>query len=182
MIHYLEILLIGIALSMDALAVSLTMSMLEGKNLTSGKIGLIALFFGSFQAFMPLIGWFGCNLLGDFITKYGYIPATLLLIGIGGKMIWDRGKTEKVEFSLWKLTLLAFATSIDALLVGVSFACLGRTAIYPDVALIGITTVLISTGGCFAGRYFSRHINTAHSELIGGLVLIGIGIKVLLFN
>lgn len=181
MIEIIEIILIGIALSMDALAVSLALGAVERGKFTWNKILWTALFFGGFQALMPTIGWFGGSLCGEYVRNFGRIIAAVLLFWIGGKMIWDRNKEEKVEFGWWKLTVLAFATSIDALLVGVSFACLGRVDITKDVLLIGLTTFLISAAGCIAGRISGKLFGN-HCELVGGLVLIAIGIKILFFG
>ena len=97
-------------------------------------------------------------------------------------MIWDRNREEKVHFGLKELTVLAFATSIDAFLTGISFACLGRNNILTEAMLIGITTFLISIGGCIAGRYSSRLFKTSRCILIGGLMLIAIGLKIAFFG
>ncbi|MBQ7400871.1 MAG: manganese efflux pump, partial [Lentisphaeria bacterium] len=105
----------------------------------------------------------------------------LLLAGIGGKMIWDSGKEEKVSFGIKALLLLAIATSIDAFLVGISFACLGEVHIIPEVTLIGITTFLISLGGCFGGRFSGRLLGSK-CEVIGGLVLIALAVKTLILG
>ena len=179
--HWLEIVLIGIALSMDALAVSVVLGAAEGKNLTWKQIFVVALFFGSFQAFMPLIGWFGCG-LARLIRESGRYIAAGLLGFIGGKMICDRKEEHAAVFTLPKLLLLALATSIDAFLVGVGFACLNRMNIYGDVFLIGLITFLISAAGCLAGRTSGKLLKTEHCMLFGGLVLIAIGIKTALFG
>ena len=179
--HWLEIILIGIALSMDALAVSLALGTSEGPRMDSSKILLVALFFGGFQALMPLAGWFGCSLCGDAVVRYGrYISAGLLGV-IGGKMIFDREPEKPVSFGLLRLLVLAFATSIDAFLVGVGFACLGRTSIGPEVIVIGCITFAISAAGCVAGRY-SRRWFGKYSAPAGGAVLIAIGLKTLFFG
>ena len=179
--HWLEIVLIGIALSMDALAVSVVLGAAEGKDLNWKRILVVALFFGSFQAFMPLLGWFGCGLTGLVRAAGRYFAAGLLGL-IGGKMIYDRKEEHAVVFTLPKLFLLALATSIDAFLVGVGFACLNRPSILHEVLLIGLITFLISAAGCLAGRTSEKLLKTERCMLIGGLVLIGIGIKIALFG
>ena len=181
MMHWLEIVLIGIALSMDALAVSLALGAAEGRRMNGSKILLTALFFGGFQALMPLGGWFGGRLCGEILLHFGrYISAGLLWV-IGGKMIWDRQQENAVVFGFLKLVVLAFATSIDAFLVGISFACLGRESVLPEVLLIGAITFSISGAGCIAGR-FSRRWFGNYSTPIGGAVLIAIGLKMLIFG
>ncbi len=177
--HWTEIFLIGVSLSMDALAVSVALSAADGKNFTWKKILLTSAMFGLFQALMPLAGWFGGNLFGCLIRTYGKYIAALLLAGIGGKMIRDSGKEEKVSFGFKALFLLAVATSIDAFLVGISFACRGEAHILPAVTLIGITTFLISLGGCFGGCFSGKFLG-GKCEVIGGLVLIGLAVKTLI--
>ena len=174
---WLETGLIGIALSMDALAVSIVLGAAEGSRMNWKRILVVSLFFGVFQAVMPLIGWFGCSLLTGLIRDAGRYIAALLLAFIGGKMIYDRNEEHTAVFTVPRLFLLALATSIDALLVGVGFACLKRVSIYGDVLLIGLITFLISGAGCLTGRFSGKLLNSSHCMLIGGLVLIGIGIK-----
>jgi len=176
--YWFEIFLIGVSLSMDALAVSVALATAERTQFTWKKIALVALFFGGFQALMPLIGWFGGNLCGQIVQTCGRYIAAALLAGIGAKMIHDRNNEENVSFSLKSLTVLAFATSIDALLVGVSFACLGQKTIGWEVALIGLTTASISIGGCLVGRC-AGSIFGNKCEVIGGSVLILIALKIL---
>lgn len=174
--HWLETVLIGIALSMDALAVSIVLGAAEPGRMTWKRILVIALFFGVFQAVMPLIGWYGCSLTG-LIRETGHYFAAGLLGIIGGKMIYDRKEEHAAVFTLPRLLLLALATSIDAFLVGVGYACLQRPSILNEVLLIGSITFLISTAGCLAGRHSGKLLKTEHCMLIGGLVLIGIGVK-----
>lgn len=179
--EWIEIILIGISLAMDALAVSVALAAAERKEFGWGKILLTAGAFGLFQALMPLAGWFGGCLAGAIFQAFGKYIAAALLAFIGGKMIVDSRNGENVLFSYRMLIVLAFATSIDALLVGVSFACLQQPYVGLSVLLIGIITTLISAAGCFAGRIFGS-IFDGKCEIAGGVVLIGIGIKVLLFN
>lgn len=179
--YWIEIALIGISLSMDALAVSVAMGTAERKSFTGKKIAITALMFGGFQALMPLLGWVGIGLCGSWVRVVGKIGAALLLWLIGGKMILDRNKEEKTGFGFRALLLLAFATSIDALLVGVSFGCLGYTSVGAEVVLIGCITAVISAAGGLAGRVFGDIFGNK-CELAGGLTLIAIGVKVLIFG
>ena len=177
-----EIALIGVGLSMDALAVSLALGTEAGSRSSWRKLLLPALFFGGFQALMPLAGWFFGELAGiHLIRNYGRFVAAALLWLIGGKMIHDRHRKEQISFDLKTLLILAVATSIDAFLVGVGFACLGRVSILPEAGLIGITTAAISAAGCLAGRY-SRLLLGGGCAWFGGGVLIAIGVKFLVFG
>ena len=180
--HWLEIFLIGVGLSMDALAVSVALGAAEKERMDWKKVLLPALFFGGFQALMPLVGWFGGSLLGSIVQRYGCWVAAGLLWLIGGKMIWERNEENgKIAFGLKELTVLAFATSIDALLVGVGFVCLGETSILREVLLIGCTTAVISAAGCELGRTSGKLLGS-HCNWIGGLVLILIGVKTVVWG
>ena len=139
-----------------------------------------------FQSLMPTAGWLGGSLFGYLVQTYGRCLAALLLFGIGGKMVWEafrkNGEEEKISgFNVVRLIVLSFATSIDALLIGVGYACLKRESILADVLIIGFVTFLISGAGCIAGRRGGRLIGN-RCEALGGLVLIGIGVKVLLLD
>lgn len=179
--HWTEIFLIGVSLAMDALAVSVALSAAERERFTWKRILLTAGMFGLFQALMPLAGWFGGNLCGCVIRTYGKYVAALLLAAIGGKMIRDSGKEEKVSFGIKAILLLALATSIDAFLVGISFACLGETGILAEILLIGVTTFLISLAGCYGGRASGKLLG-GKCEVVGGLVLIALAVKILIFG
>ncbi len=183
----LEAVLLGISLAMDALAVSLALGVTEQKKFTCGKITLTAGAFGLFQFLMPLTGWFCTGLCGGMVQTYGRIIASLLLLFLGGKMIRESVKSnedeESVRFGFLRLLMLAFATSIDALLVGISYACLGRSGanVLRDVIVIGVVTFFISVCGCVLGRVCGNILGR-RCEIAGGLVLIGIGIKILIFG
>ncbi len=181
----IETLLIGISLSMDALAVSIALGALERRNFTLWRMFVTAFSFGVFQALMPTAGWFGGSLIGDVVQKFGNIVAFLLLFVLGAKMIWETyrgGEKEKIDgFSYGRLVVLSFATSIDAFLVGVGYACLGRTSILWDVVLIGCTTFVISAWGCLIGRAVGGKFGNRF-EALGGAVLILIGLKTLIFG
>lgn len=184
---FIEPVLLGVSLAMDALAVSLALGAVERNNFNWRKILATALSFGVFQSLMPTAGWLGGSLFGYLVQTYGRCLAALLLFGIGGKMVWeafrkDGDEEEKITgFNFVRLIVLSFATSIDALLIGVGYACLKRVNILADVLIIGFVTFLISGAGCIAGRR-GGHIFGNKCEVLGGLVLIGIGVKVLLLD
>lgn len=181
----LELLLIAVGLSMDAFAVSICKGL--GMKKVNLKVAVVlALFFGGFQALMPLIGWaLGSQFLG-IIGPIDHWVAFVLLAVIGGKMLWeafheggeeDDGKPAD-SIDLGEFFILAIATSIDALAVGISFAALS-VDIVPSVALIGVTTFAFSIAGVFVGNFFgSRYEKPA--SIVGGVVLILIGTKILL--
>ncbi len=178
----ISILLIAVGLSMDAFAVSVTGgATLTGKRLKGAL--LAALFFGGFQALMPVIGWLGGLEFSDFVTGFDHWIAFILLALIGGKMIFESmtdgpSKLAGNLLDLRLLTLLAIATSIDALAVGVTFAFLD-VPIFVPVAVIGIVTFALSFLGVFVGNRFVG-IFENRIEIVGGLILIGIGLKILL--
>jgi len=167
---------------MDAFAVSI------GKGLGMRRLDMrqalvIALFFGGFQALMPLIGWALGAQFAHFVTSFAHWIAFALLAFIGGKMIWDafhEDDEDAGDFSLdfRELLLLAVATSIDALAVGITFAFLD-VSIVPSITLIGITTFLISFAGVAIGHQFGSRWERP-STIAGGVILICIGIKIVL--
>ena len=177
-----ELFLIGIGLSMDAFAVAIC------KGLSMRKIDVrqtvtVALFFGGFQALMPFLGWALGKQFEQYITQYDHWIAFVLLVYIGGKMLWEalhskEEDTAPANFSIKELLILAIATSIDALAVGITFAFL-NVKIGPAVAIIGCTTFVISLAGVLIGNKFgSRYKQKA--EAVGGIILILIGLKILL--
>ena len=176
----LELFLIGIGLSMDAFAVAvckgLGMWRIDGRQTL-----VIALFFGGFQALMPLIGWALGRQFEQYITSFDHWIAFLLLAYIGGKMVWEalRGEEEaSCGFDLKELLMLSVATSIDALAVGITFAFL-QVVIQTAITIIGCTTFVLSLVGVVIGnRFGSRYQQRA--EITGGVILILIGLKILL--
>ena len=155
--------------------------------LTWDKIVLTAAFFGAFQVIMPAVGWFGSGLCGGLVQKLGRIAAGLLLAFVAAQMLREGFSKEEEPAnrigvcSLRRLVVLSFATSIDALLVGVSYACLGRTNIAGDVLIIGAVTAAISAAGCVSGRMFGNRFGN-RSSILGGLVLLGIAAKIMFFG
>lgn len=178
----IELFLIAVGLSMDAFAVSVCKG-LAMKKCTFGKAGIVGLWFGAFQAGMPLIGYLLGVQFKDFITSVDHWIAFVLLAFIGGNMVWEAlsdNEEEGTNASLDMKTMfaLAVATSIDALAVGVTFAFL-RVNIIPAVSFIGITTFVISFAGVKIGNVFGvKYKNKA--EIVGGIILILIGVKILL--
>ena len=184
----IELLLLAVGLSMDAFAVSI------GNGLTMKKSSIkaalaIALSFGLFQALMPTVGYFLGSAFENVIKEFDHYIALLFLGFIGGKMIFDgikelrekrSGKSEEekpFKLSFGTLLIQAVATSIDALIVGVSFAALPDVNIWSAVSLIGVTTFTISIFGVFFGKKFGQLLGSK-AEIFGGLILVGIGVKV----
>ena len=178
-----ELFIIAVGLSMDALAVAICKGLSMAKM--SWKKGIIVgLWFGGFQALMPLIGYLLGAQFESKITAFDHWIAFILLGLIGGNMIREgvSGDEEKTDdsVSIKSMLPLAIATSIDALAVGVSFSMVELTVpIYAAAALIGCTTFAISVAGVFVGNLFgARYKNRA--EFVGGAILILIGLKILL--
>ncbi len=174
-----ELLLIGVGLSMDAFAVSICKG-LTARQATLGRCLTAGAYFGGFQALMPLLGYLLGTRLEAFIVNVDHWIAFLLLGVIGFNMVREAGKEEEVDpsFGPGAMLPLAVATSIDALAVGVTFACL-RVEILPAIAIIGTTTLLLSGAGVKLGSVFGARYK-AGAELAGGVVLILMGTKILL--
>lgn len=182
----LEIFLVGIGLSMDAFAVSICKG-LAMPAVNKKQALLIGAYFGVFQALMPLAGWLLGSQFARHVTKMAPWIAFVLLAWIGGSMLRESmskkeedEEVEPVELRHKELFLLAVATSIDALAVGVSFSMVELSvSIGAAAALIGCTTFAISVGGVFVGNIFgARYKNRA--EFVGGAILLLIGVKILL--
>ena len=177
---FVELLLFGIGLSMDAFAVSICKG-LSVRKLRPKHAITVGLWFGGFQALMPLIGYFLGSFFAEMIEKYDHWVAFVLLAIIGGNMIKESFcKDEKVDSSMdvKSMLLLAIATSIDALAVGVTFAFL-QVQIVPAVSFIGVITFIFSAVGVKIGSLFGTKYKSK-AELFGGIVLVLIGIKILL--
>ena len=181
-----EIILIAIGLSMDSFAVSITLG-LGAKELKIREYFIPGLYFGFFQALMPAIGFFSGLFFVEYIQHLDHWIAFALLGLIGGKMIKDSfskpceaedSKAGEAFFGFTKMLVLAIATSIDALAVGITFSCFGVN-IFRAVFITGMATFAISTCGVKIGRAFGCRFRSK-AEFAGGLVLIAIGIKVLL--
>ena len=178
----LEILLLGIGLSMDAFAVSICKG-LSTKKLQFKHYLIIGAWFGGFQALMPTIGYFLGSTFEQYITAFDHWVAFVLLAAIGANMIKESFSGEESETSasiaFKTMLLMALATSIDALAVGITFALLPDVNVPLAVCLIGITTFLCSAAGLRVGNLFGLRYK-AKAELAGGIILILIGLKILL--
>lgn len=176
-----ELFLIAVGLSMDAFAVAVCKG-LSMKRIDKKYTLLIALFFGGFQALMPLLGYFLGSQFSVYIEKVDHWVVFFLLALIGGNMIKESREAAEEEtyrgINYKELLLLAVATSIDALAVGITFAFL-RVEIVPAVLLIGCTTFVLSLFGVVVGNLFGTRYKS-RAELTGGIILILIGIKILL--
>ena len=178
----LEIVLIAVGLSMDAFAVSITLGLSVEKP-KAMQLLIPPLYFGFFQALMPLIGYFGGYYFTDKIQNLEHWIAFALLAFIGGKMIKDSfskddGKKDGNPFQLIKMLVLAIATSIDAFAVGVTFAFY-KINIYSAISIIGLITFFISLAGVKIGNTFGLRFKS-RAEIFGGLVLIIIGLRILI--
>lgn len=174
-------LLIAFGLAADAFAASIT-SGIKIKYLRINNALMIATFFGFFQAIMPLLGWLLGRSLKGLISEVDHWVAFGLLTFIGCRMVYESIQVEPTRKELDPLNIyillgLSVATSIDALVVGISFAFL-RNSITNLVVLIGIVTFLMSFSGVFIGNKFGTLFGNK-IEIIGGFILIGIGIKIL---
>lgn len=176
----LELFVLAVGLSMDAFAVSIC------KGLSLGEIKpkhmcIAGVWFGGFQALMPLIGYFLGSFFAEAITKYDHWIAFVLLVLIGGNMIKEAfGKEEELNnaMDVKTMLLLAVATSIDALAVGVTFAFL-QVQIVPAITFIGVVTFVFSAVGIKIGSIFGTKYKSK-AEFVGGVILILIGLKILL--
>jgi len=180
-VDFISIIIIAIGLSADSFAVSvsngITKSALKFKHIL-----FIAVWFAIFQAGMPLLGWFAGNSFSEYIKTTDHWIAFVLLSFIGLKMIYESYKKdenqEKQGFSFLTITAQAIATSIDALIIGISFAFID-VSIYSAILIIGISTLLFSLSGFCLGKKYGKKVSK-HAELIGGIILILLGIKILI--
>jgi putative Mn2+ efflux pump MntP len=178
-----EIIIIAVGLSMDAFAVAISL----GLSVTQPKareILIPGIYFGLFQALMPAIGYFSGIYFINNIQFLDHWIAFVLLAFLGGKMIkgslekTHAGKKNEYSFGFIKMTLLALATSIDALAIGITFAIL-QVNIFMAAPVTGLITFFISTGGVIIGHLFEDKFKSK-AEFIGGAALIVIGIKILI--
>ena len=189
MISLFDLLLLSVALAMDCFTVSIMSGVILRRRLCAAILRM-ALLFGIFQALMPLLGWAGTAHFSQYLEAVDHWIAFGLLAFIGGKMVWESFHGEDEEHQIFnplKLRtqlLLAVATSIDALAVGISMACLSYTRIEQltvPLFIIGMGSVLFSLLGYWLGVRFGKAIaRRLKPELVGGIVLIFIGVKVLL--
>lgn len=178
-----EILLLAIGVSMDAFAVSI------GKGLTARRVSWrealkVGFWFGGFQALMPVIGYYLAFSFADLVTKVDHWIAFGLLLLIGGNMIREALEKDEAQkevdasFGFRTMLILAIATSIDALAVGISFAFL-QAPLWSSIIIIGLTTFAFSVVGLLIGKKVGDRFHKG-AEILGGLILIAIGVKILI--
>jgi len=179
----LSIFLIGVALSMDAFAVSICKG-LSMRTPSIKQMLIVGIWFGGFQGLMPVIGYYLGSYFYDFIANYAHWVAFILLLGIGLNMIREALSDEEEELDdslgFKIMLLLAIATSIDALAIGISFAMEGTEIVLPAL-LIALTTMVLSMIAVKLGSVIGDKYNTK-AEIAGGIILILIGFKILLEN
>ena len=178
----LTILLIAVALAMDAFTVSVAAGVVITKN--RFRIALtLAICFGLFQGGMPLLGYIAGIAVSDLVTFWAPWIGFLLLFAIGAKMCYEGitgGQDERTDYtSPIIILMLSVATSIDALAVGLGFAVLGSPILFPAI-IIGTVTLILSFAGFYGGSLAGDKIGSK-AEILGGIILILIGLKILLF-
>ncbi|MGN0306056.1 MAG: manganese efflux pump MntP family protein [Lachnospiraceae bacterium] len=184
----IELALIGVGLAMDAFAVAICKGLCM-KKVEKKQVLTIGLFFGGFQALMPLIGWGLGKQFEQYIVSIDHWIAFILLGFIGGKMIKEALGKEKEEeeelcpvegtrLDLKELLILAVATSIDALAVGITFAFLNYPII-EAISIIGVLTFIIAVAGVYIGNIFGSKYKKK-AEFTGGIILVVIGLKILI--
>ena len=178
---FLSVLLIGIGLSMDAFAVSLCKG-LALKSPSVKSIVVVGLWFGAFQMIMPIIGYYLGSSFYSLISDYDHWIAFILLAVIGLNMIRESFSDEEegidASLGIGTMLMLAIATSIDALAVGISLAMTGDS-IFASASIIGLTTFVLSAIAVKLGSKFGDRFGSK-AELLGGIILILIGLKILL--
>lgn len=179
--NVISVILIAIALAMDAFSVSLTKGFTQ-KHLTKIQIFYYGLFFGVFQFIMPILGYFCGNAVSSIIESLASVIGFILLLAIGLNMIRESltGDDDEItdNFSFKEVTLLAIATSIDAFAVGITFALLNDPILVPSL-IIGIVAFIFSITGVYLGRRIGNYFGDKF-QILGGIILILIGIKILL--
>ena len=177
----ITILLIALGLAMDSFSVAIANG-LATKTFKITKALKISAFFGFFQAIMPIIGWYAGVYILDLISDFDHWVAFFLLTFIGVRMIYESIRNESDNFvrshDIKILLILSIATSIDALAVGLSLSFLEISVLFPAI-VIGVVTFLLSFLGVFVGGRFGSILKNK-VEVLGGLILIGIGLKILL--
>lgn len=182
---FVELFILAVGLSMDAFAVSVCKGLSVRKAFRKAELAC-GLWFGGFQALMPLIGYYLGSLFSEAIKAYDHWVAFFLLTVIGINMLKEAISQEDncaccgdADLSPRTMFLMAVATSIDALAVGISLAMTGNVRIFQAVAMIGIFTCLLSAAGVKIGTVFGRRFEKK-AQILGGVILILLGIKILL--
>ena len=180
-LNFISVFLIAVALAMDAFSVSLTKGFTQ-KHLTKMQVFYYGLFFGFFQFMMPVIGYFCVSTISSIIESFASIIGFVLLLGIGLNMIRESVSSDddeiSDEFSFREVTLLAIATSIDAFAVGITFA-LFNDPVWISSIIIGVVAFAFSIAGIYLGRKLGDYFGDKF-QILGGVILILIGIKILL--
>jgi putative Mn2+ efflux pump MntP len=183
--EFVEILILAVGLSMDAAAAAAARGMAL-LHIRAKHVTLIAFFFGGSQALMPWIGWLIGASIGPFIRAWDHWLAFAMLTILGVRMLHESWQLDKdgpgeaatTDFRLRTLTILAIATSIDALAAGITLPVMGAPLVL-SIVTIGITTAILSAVGIFAGHRFGGMLGS-RLDLAGGVILIGLGIKILI--
>ena len=173
-------LLIAVALAMDAFSVSLTKGFTQ-KDLKTSQILYYGLFFGFFQFMMPILGYYCGEVISAFIASIASFVGFILLLAIGINMIRESLTSDDEitdNFNFTEVTLLAIATSIDAFAVGLTYAILSYEILIPSV-IIGVVAFLFTLLGIFLGKKIGNYLGDKF-QIVGGIILILIGIKILL--
>ncbi len=181
--EFLTVFLTALGLAADCFVVALGGS-ISRRNISFLQVGRVALSFGVFQAVMPVLGWLAGLTVVNLVADYDHWVALALLGFVGGKMIWEAfrprvGRSDNADITRgWLLLTLSVATSIDALAVGLTFAF-----VKVDILLASLTIGIVSFGVTIIGFVLGKkanHLIGSRAEVIGGLILIGIGIKIVL--
>ncbi|HPX77885.1 MAG TPA: manganese efflux pump MntP family protein [Methanobacterium sp.] len=177
----ISIIFLSIGLAMDAFSISITLGLSQKMDVKQASI--IAIFFGGFQFIMPILGWISGIQLHYIVSTFAPWFAFFLLVAIGGKMIYEAFSAEEkssYSISLKEILILSVATSIDAFAVGVTFAFLNVAILFP-VIMIGLITFILSFIGIYIGKNIG-HLFENKMEIVGGVILIILGFKILLEN
>ena len=177
---------IGIAfgLAMDAFAVAIVVGLAVDK-LTRRRVFRLSFHFGLFQFMMPVCGWLAGRTVADYMKDYDHWIAFGLLSIIGGKMLWDARSADGTQYRSdptrrWTLVMLSIATSTDALAVGLTMAMIGVSVWLPSVVIGLVAAAMTVTGMCFGTRL--RRTGGRWAQVAGGLVLIGIGVRIVILH
>lgn len=182
--HFFELLFISIGLAMDCFAISFSAGAVQ-KEIQFKQILILAFSFGLFQAIMPILGWIGGELVVEHICHIDHWIAFVILSFIGGKMLFDGLRPDrmpqKTNFTHpITLLILSVATSIDALAIGFSFSMLHAFNIFFAAFVIGITSFVFSIIAVYMSKKLSHKIHSNYAEILGGIILIIIGTKILI--
>jgi len=181
-LNWLNTIGIAFGLAMDAFAVAIVVG-LAVEKLTRGRVFRLSFHFGLFQFMMPIFGWLAGRTVAQYIGGYDHWLAFGLLTVIGGKMLWDARSESGAEYGsdptrAWTLIVLSIATSIDALAVGLSMALIGVSIWLPSIVIGVVAAAMTVVGMCFGSRL--RRRGGQWAQVAGGLVLIGIGVRIVI--